>query len=261
MRALLTISLVTLLFIGSNSYAACTPLVFGYLDQSSPPYYLGTGMGIPEPPGASVDLIREIAASAGCEVRLKRFPLTRLQAFLESGTITAAAFGILGHDMSKLAVPLDKNGQIDIARSLQQFIVVFVRKGTAIDIDPAQYLKGRIVGITHGAPYGKTIGAAGYVIDDGAMDPKSSFEKLLLHRIDGYATALVNPSDMDEVVASHYGGALVRLNQPLVETRIWLAFNKTYYENNRAQVEEMWDWAGKNANRRFAELLQKYEQQ
>jgi polar amino acid transport system substrate-binding protein len=258
MRALLTLSLVALLLTGGKSHAACTPLIFGYLDQNSPPYYLGSGSQIPEPPGASVDLVREVAASAGCELKLKRLPITRLQSFLESGTITAAAFGILGHDMSKLAVPLDKNGQIDSERSLQQFIVVFVRKDTPIDTDPATFLKGHVLGITHGAPYGKTIGAEGYTIDDGAMDPKSSFEKLLLHRIDAYATALVNPGDMDEVVAARYGGALIRLNHPLLVTGIWLAINKAYYENNRAQVEEMWTWAGNNANRRFAELLKKY---
>jgi hypothetical protein len=261
MRALLTLSFVTLLFIGGKAQGACAPLVFGYFDQSSPPYYLGAGSTTPEPPGVTVDLMREITTSVGCMLILKRLPSTRLQSSIESGAITAAAFGVLGHEAAQVVFPRDANGQVDKGRSLQQIIVVFVRKNVPIDSDPAIYFKGRTLGTTHGVPYGNALRAAGYVLDDGAMDPKSSFDKLMLHRIDGYATALVNPGDMDAVVDSRYGGALVRLSQPLFVTKISLAINKEYYANNRVQVEQMWDWIGKNANRRFAELLQKYEEQ
>ena len=54
----------------------CIPLRIGYIDQHRPPYWMGEGEQVPEPPGAAVDLMRDAARAAGfgCAPTLVRLP-------------------------------------------------------------------------------------------------------------------------------------------------------------------------------------------
>ncbi|MES2127653.1 MAG: hypothetical protein V4463_10305 [Pseudomonadota bacterium] len=58
--------------------AACT-LRIGYVDQERSPYYLGSGRRMADPPGASVELLRDIAAAGNCQANFFRFPQMRLR--------------------------------------------------------------------------------------------------------------------------------------------------------------------------------------
>jgi hypothetical protein len=89
-------------------------------DQNVPPYYLGSGMHMAEPPGASVELVRDIAASAGCTLEPVRLPPARLQISLENGIIDIAGIGNSSPASDKLAYPRDKTGKLDAGRGLQQ---------------------------------------------------------------------------------------------------------------------------------------------
>jgi hypothetical protein len=61
--------------VASSACAECAPIRLGYTDQELPPYYLGSGSVEGNPPGVTIELIREIAASAGCTVVAVRLPL------------------------------------------------------------------------------------------------------------------------------------------------------------------------------------------
>lgn len=243
--------------------AGCEPLRFGYTDQTVAPYYLGRGPLAADPPGALAELTREAAAFAGCATLLVRMPPPRLRDAMERGMIDASSvYGpdVVGHSPN-IVYPLDKRGLPDASRGLALYTVVFVRRSAGLpkDADPAVTLRGKTIGLSHGAPHIKTLLARGVAIDQGAPNPEANFEKLRHGRIDGFAISLAAQSDMDATVAARYGDEFIRLDKPLLTTTAWLALNRRYYEQNQAYAEALWQWYGKRGAIRLGALLKNYE--
>lgn len=241
--------------------AECAPLRFGYVDQHRPPYYLGSGNVEAAPAGASVDLIREVAAIVGCKVISVRLPPARLRGALKAGTIDAMSMEALESDKELYALPLDAEGMLDAGKALRVHTVVFVRASdTALrNIDPAREFGQRWLGSNYAAPLAASLRRHGFRIDDGALDTERNLEKLMRSRIDGYAISVVAPGDMDNWVAAKYGKAIVRLERPLQTNNVWLAISKDYQARNPAQVAAMWDWVAENGRQRFARIVRKYD--
>ncbi|MES2016387.1 MAG: hypothetical protein V4484_07810 [Pseudomonadota bacterium] len=252
---------LALALLAGPALCACSKMRLGYIDQHRPPYYLGAGNVEPENPGASVELMRAIAASAGCDVVTVRLPLLRLRAALEAGTIDAMPMDATDDDGDKFALPINKSGKLDRDKALRFNTVVFVRAGDQLprDTDPADYFKTRALGLNHGAAMALQLRALGYQVDDGALESNRNIEKLLRKRIDGYAVSLVSASDMDRVIAANFGERVVRMDKPLRVNNIWLALSKGYYDRNPKQAERMWNWIGTQGHVRFAQLVKKYE--
>jgi ABC-type amino acid transport substrate-binding protein len=261
MRTIHTIFALILALAAGHAYSACSTMRLGYIDQHRPPYYIGSGVVEPDRPGASVELLRAIAASAGCEVVTVRLPLLRLRAALEAGTIDAMPLDATEDDGDRFALPKNKSGKLDRDKALRFNTVVFVRASDKLDkdLDPAVYFKSRVLGFNHGATMAAQLRALGYQVDDGALESNANIEKLLRNRFDGYGVSLVSASDMDKVMAAAYGERVVRMDKPLRVNNIWLALSKAYYEKNPKPAEAMWTWTGTQGHVRFAELVKKYE--
>jgi polar amino acid transport system substrate-binding protein len=263
MRALQVLTTITLMLACHGAQGACALMRFSYVDQHRPPYYLGNGPEEGKPPGATVELLRENAAVAGCPVQVVRLPVPRIRQSLELGLTDAAPIDAVGNDTSKYVFPLDKQGNVSKEKAFQLVTIVFVRakdnipKGT----QPQAYFKNKRLGSVHGAAYADQLRKMGIEVDDGALDANRNLDKLLRGRIDGFAVALTSAQDMDSYVEQRYGKDIVRLDVPLRTTHVWLAFNKTYYANNREHVELMWSWFEKNGRRRFNELLKIYDKE
>lgn len=261
MRTLNVFAAIAIALAAGHAAAACAPIRLGYIDQHRPPYYLGAGGVVPARAGASIDLVREIAASAGCTVTFVRLPLLRLRTALASGAIDAMPMDATEEDAQLFALPKDKAGRLDRSKALGYNTVVFVRAADNIpaDTDPAVYFKTHSLGINHGASMVPQLQAQGYRIDEGALDTPRNLEKLLRKRIDGYGVSLVAVGDMDGVVAARYGTKVARLQKPLRTTNIWLGFSKAYYAENANATDSMWNWIGKHSAVRFRKLIKKYE--
>lgn len=247
---------------GAGGAAACEPVRIGYLDQERPPYWLGTGTEIPARPGASAELVRRFAASAGCQADLKRLPVMRIRPALIAGEIAFAPMDSSAADSAGIVFPLDKNHRPDVTRALALNIVVFVRSADRIApaTDPAGYFQHRPLGITLGSSYQARLLGLGLKVDSGAVDIARNFEKLKLNRIDGFAVSVTSPNDMDAYVAQKYKGAIVRLSQPIFSDHVWLATSTGYYAAHAAQVEKMWTWLGSAGAREFSALLKEYSE-
>lgn len=262
MRVLPCFSLIFSLLLAGHAAASCPPLRYGYTDKAVPPYYLGAGPKAPEPPGALAELAREATVSAHCPVQFVRMPPARLQKSLDEGAIDAMSLfapDVVG-EMPNVVYPRDKQGNLDMTRALPLYAVVFVRArdGIALDADPGQALRGKVIGVSQGAPHIKSLRKVGVEVDAGAANPDRNFEKLKLGRIDGFAISLSTPEDMDASVAKRYGKQFVRLRKPILVINSWLAMNRSYYENNRAASEAIWDWYGAHSRTRLNALLKKY---
>jgi ABC-type amino acid transport substrate-binding protein len=238
---------------------ACT-LRIGYTSQNAPPYYLGTDT-VPKAPGATVDLLREMAAASGCAVELVRLPTARLLLTLNAGEIDAVALTTPPAELPQVVYPVDGRGKPDASRGVPQFIMVYVRAAdrAAGDRDAGAFLRGRRVGVTHGVSYAAELRQAGMRIDDGAANSRRNFDKLKLDRVDAVAVSLNAPGDLDALLAKEYGGKLARLERPFRTRSLWLMVNKTYYGAHRAEIDAMWDWLGQTGAKRLPALLKKYQ--
>ncbi len=263
MRPLQVLTTFTLMLAFQVAQAACALVRFGYVDQHRPPYYLGNGPLEAKPAGATVDLVRETIASAGCPLRTVRLPVPRVRQSLELGSIDAAPIDASAVDLASFAFPLDKQDKADKDKAFQLVTIVFVRASDKVPkgSNPFAYFKDKRLGAVHGAPYADMLRKAGIEVDDGALDATRNLDKLVRGRIDGFAVALASAHDMDSYIEGLYGKQVVRMDVPLRTTHIWLAFNKTYYANNREQVEAMWNWFEKNGKKRFNELLKNYDKE
>ena len=252
-------ALAMLVTTGAFAAPACSPLRLGYIDQHRPPFYIGNGAVEATPPGASVDLAREMAGAGGCPLTTMRLPAPRIRLALAAGQIDIAQIDPDAQDMDQFAFPM-KGDQLDRERALGQFVVVFVRAKDhlAAATEPLRYFKGRTLGVSHGASYTAQLRAAGIRVDDGALDAPGNLEKVLLGRIDGFAVTLSAAASMDDYMAQHYGRALVRLPRPLRSTHAWFGVNKAFYGAHRAQIDAMWDWLGTNGRTRYAALQKRY---
>ncbi|MYN05355.1 transporter substrate-binding domain-containing protein [Pseudoduganella sp. DS3] len=244
----------------SHALAACGAFRFAYPDQHRPPYWLGNGAEVANPPGATVELVREFAASAGCAVNFVRLPVMRLRSAVSSGSADFTTVDISADGQAGMVLPRDAQGKPDTKRAATLFVAAFVRikDGYTRATDPLQMMRGQRVGILHGSTYGPILEQAGAVIDHGAITVPSSFEKLRLGRIDAFVVPLVTASDLDNFVATRFKGEIIRLDKPIVKSYIWFATNRRYYEAHRSEVEAMWNWLGGDGNKRFNQLLRKY---
>jgi hypothetical protein len=240
---------------------ACQPLKVAYTDQHRPPYYLGAGGELLDPPGASVELLKDIVEAGGCRVQLVRLPLLRIRPALEAGLIDGAPIDPTARDAETLALPRDRQGKPDGARALSIYNIVWVRTADKVpaDVDPMAWLRNRTLGTAHGAPYAVDFRKAGMNVDDGAMDVTRNLDKLLRKRTDAFVTTLTSPAEMDAFVTANYGNAFMRLDKPLRVSHVFFALNKDYYARNKDKVDTMWRWVGTTGRQRFDQLLKKYE--
>ena len=243
-----------------SAAAPCIPVRVGYMDQHRPPYWLGEGSEVPDPPGAAVDLMRDavLGAGFGCAPVWVRLPIARLRVALAAGDIDMSPLGELPAYPPEIALPRDKAGNVDLDRAMHNELIVLVRAADKPPpgTQPMQYFKGKLLGVAQGQSYAARLREAGLTIDDGARDLERNIEKLRLGRVDGVVVAAVSPAHLKATLA-RYKGAVVQLPQPLINTRVWLAFNDSYYRAHREHVEALWTWLDLNRGR-LGYVMRKY---
>jgi hypothetical protein len=240
--------------------AECIPVRVGYMDQNRPPYWLGEGDKVPDPPGAAVDLIRDavLGAGFGCTPIWVRLPAARLKVALAKGDIDLAPVGELSFYPAEIALPRDKAGNIDLKRALHNQVLVLVRSKDNLpaSTNPMQYFKGKTLGIPMGNSYAPRLREAGLTLDEGARDLDRNIEKLRLGRVDGVVVAAVAPAHLKQTL-DKYKGSIEQLPQPLLNIRLWLAFNDSFYHAHPQQSEALWTWLDKNRGR-LGYVMQRY---
>jgi hypothetical protein len=225
--------------------AGCIPVRVGYTDQNRPPYWLGEGDKVPDPPGAAVDLIRDavLGAGFGCAPTWVRLPSPRIRLALANGDIDLAPLGEMSFYPAEIAIPRDKAGNIDLNRALHNQVLVLVRTKDKVpaNTNPTLYFRDKVLGIPMGNAYAAKLRESGLTLDEGARDLDRNIEKLKLGRVDGVVVAAVAPAHLKEVLAKHKG-EIEQLPQALLNVRLWLAFNENFYHAHPKQSEALWTW-------------------
>lgn len=240
----------------------CIPIRVGYMDQNRPPYWLGDGDKVPDPPGAAVDLIRDAVQGSGfgpCTPVWVRLPPARIKIALAAGDIDLAPLGEMSFYPAEIAIPRDKAGNIDLNRALHNQVLVLVRARDKLpaNLNPAQYFKDKTLGIPMGNSYIGRLRDVGLTLDDGARDLDRNIEKLRLGRVDGVVVAAVAPAHLKQTL-DKYKGEIIQLPQPLLNIRLWLAFNDSFYHAHPQQAEALWTWLDTNRGR-LGYVMQRYK--
>jgi hypothetical protein len=240
--------------------AACPTVRIGYIDQDRPPYWLGSGVEVPDPPGVGVDYMRAMAAAViPCPIQLVRMPTTRLRLALAAGEVDFLPIEERPDLPSEVVLPRDRNGALDRSRAVKTSIIVLVRAADQLPPDTItpRYFQGRMMGVPYGAPYTDALREAGIRVDDGGRDFERNIGKLKLKRVDGVALTVGMLNDMDQAILERHGNEIVRLRVPLFSSNIWLATNPAYYAAHREQVEAVWTWMATHQNE-LSGMLSKY---
>lgn len=244
----------------TGAHAACAPVRIGYMDQDRPPYWLGKGADVPEPPGVAVDFLRAAAAATiPCPVQFVRLPANRLRIALQTGAVDFLPIEERAELPPEVVLPRDRNGAPDRNRAIRTNIIVLVRAADQLPADTVtpRYFQGRVMGVPYGAPYADALRDAGIKVDEGGRDLESNVGKLKLKRVDGVALTVGAAGDMDQSITERYGNEVLRLRVPLFSGNIWLATNPGYYAAHREQVEALWNWMSAHQHE-LSSLLNKY---
>ncbi len=226
-----------------GAFAACPAIRVGYTDQLRPPFFLGVGATVAEPPGMGVELIRSTFKAFGCPVTLKRYPPARLVSALRNGDVDFSIMGMSAKLAAKLTFPSLADGNLDRSRALHLKGVVYVRATDALARSgiPAQYFRTHLLGGVKELQILGEPSTRALKLDFGAADIWANLEKLRVGRIDGAMAALFDERGLDDMIFVRYGPAIVRLPEPLIFIDLTLATNGGFYKRNPVLVERTWD--------------------
>lgn len=118
MRLLSRLTLLLGLCLPAAAWAApCPqPLRIAFIDTPVVPLLLGSGPDFEDPPGWSVQAVRETVLRLGCPAELVRLPGRRVLRALELGDLELALFfGPTSERLRSLRFPLDASGRADAA--------------------------------------------------------------------------------------------------------------------------------------------------
>ena len=110
---------IVLMFPAYSHSSEPVELTLSYQINPSPPYQMGTGVKVVEPPGIALDVINAAAKELNLKIVYKRYPNVRVLHLLEYGQIDGAFMFSYKAERAKIArYPLTPEGKLDSAKRL-----------------------------------------------------------------------------------------------------------------------------------------------
>ncbi|MGB0944040.1 MAG: transporter substrate-binding domain-containing protein, partial [Marinomonas sp.] len=110
---------VLLMFPAISQSSEPIQLTLSYQINPSPPYQMGTGVDVMEPPGIALDIINAAAQELNIKVVYKRYPNVRVMHLLKHGQIDGAFMFSYKPERAKIArYPLTQEGKLDSSKRL-----------------------------------------------------------------------------------------------------------------------------------------------
>lgn len=112
MKWLLSIIVVML------SVSAKAELRIAYMESPSPPRVMGDGESIPENPGASVDLLNQIAKDLKIDIQFARMPWARGMGMLKAGMIDGIFHASFNAERDQFSAYPKHDGKVDASKRM-----------------------------------------------------------------------------------------------------------------------------------------------
>lgn len=228
--------LITLLPLVMQSASAAVPLRLVLNDQRSPPYLLGDGTELENPPGLVVELVQQAAQACDVSLQVERQSSLRQLQSLRNGSADAVPLLSYNAERAQYARYPLRHGRPDPHYRLTTLSYSFyVRKGSRVGWDGKRLANYRgQVGTDLGWSVVGDLARLGIAVEN-AVGVAANLAKLRLGRIDVYAA-------QDVLVAAHLQGdhGLVALRPAIVTKDYYLPFSQQFSLQYGHVVQCMW---------------------
>jgi len=232
-------------------------LIIAYSNVDSFPFQIGNSDLVADPPGLSIEIIRQAAKDIGLDVAFRRYPNKRVLLSLEHGKVGGACTFSFKKKRLKSGLYPMKSGELDEGKRIGTIGYYFYKlKGSALQFD-GKALTGnnRKIGANRGYSIVDDLRNMGIPVTE--MDNTTeSFTMLLKKRFSGVANQNI---DADPFIAAQ-GYTNIEKVLPAIKSKpYFLMLGHGFVAEHPQIAQKLWDRIGKIRDKKTGEILKKYK--
>jgi len=228
----------------------------GMETNAFPPYILGTKFSLPkERPGATVELLNQVAKNLDINFNFVRIPWTKVLLDTKSGTVDAALGSSFKSERTLYGVYPLLNGKEDPIRSIGiRSYYLYQNKVSPRLWDGEKFESvNKIYGVMRNYAIANELKKIG--LDIIEVDSQQQlFSMLKIGRIDGVVD-LENFSDYLLKQRPNLATNVIKVYPAVRQKAYHLMFSKKFTKNNQALAESIWDEIGRLRNSPYYDAL------
>jgi polar amino acid transport system substrate-binding protein len=220
-------------------------LTLSYQVNPSPPYQMGTGMEVVEPPGIALDVINAAAKALSLKIVYQRYPNVRVLHLLENNQIDGAFMFSYKAERAEIArYPLTKDGKLDSSKRLATLSYWLYSLAEAeLDWDGRHLFKVNGLGIKGNivAEHGDSIISDLEKMGHKVQQPNSPYKALLMltRRSQVVGAALQDVKAAPFLVRPEFS-TIKRSSVPLKTKDYFLVLSNQFVENHPDIADALW---------------------
>ncbi len=233
-QALLTLIIIYLI---SPITLAENPVIFGTNDNDLYPSVLGTGESLKNPPGITIELIKQVAHDIAMPIIFKRYPTNRLHNYLHKNTINALC--CMSYKAGRLneGVYPTKNSKVDKSRRISTKSYNFYTNDPKVSWDGVTLENGANIGAMRGYSIVSDLIKKGYSVSE-INNLDSGLSMLRSKRLQVFAD---NTLTIELKIANNPKYNNIRkLHPPIKSKEYYLVFSHQYEKLNKEKTIRFW---------------------
>jgi len=234
-------------------------LKFAYSDVESELYQLGNGSQIATPPGATIEMMNQVAKELDLEFEYIRLPVKRTLEGLQAGEVAGAFMYSFKEERMQFGQYPMKAGKDDAALRVTMLSYVFYKpKGSSFNWDGKAFsgLDSGVIGFNSSYSVGAELAKMGIKTEE-AKTTEQNFKKLAAGRIAAYA---MQDHTGDMYIAENKITTVEKVATPFESKPYYLMLSKQFVQKNPALAEKIWAKLAKVRDEKLKTLLKKYMQ-
>ncbi|ASP39269.1 hypothetical protein CHH28_11540 [Bacterioplanes sanyensis] len=219
-------------------------LTLSYQTNPSPPYQMGSGVEIQQPPGIALDIINAAAQQLDLTIRYERYPNVRVLQLLESGMIDGAFMFSYKPQRAQIGhYPITSSGEVDGSKRLARLSYwLYSLPDSPIRWDGNElYNVNGIIAAEHGDSIISDLKIMGHDI----QQPKSVYHALLMLK---KRQSVVGAALQDTKAASYLAQPnfkdIKRSALPLRSKDYFLVLSRQFVAEHPHIAQALWDKVG-----------------
>ena len=254
-----SIPVVFALLLAVSTGAWAEKIKLTYSDVESELYQLGNGSQIANPPGASIDLLNQVAKELALEIEYVRLPVKRSFESLQAGEVDGGFMYSYKDDRTAFGQFPMKGGKHDESMRVTSLSYVFYKMvGSPFNWDGKAFSgvgTGKI-GYNSGYSVGDELIKKGMAVEE-AKTTDQNFKKLIGGRVTAYA---MQDHTGDLYLSENKITNVEKVATPWESKPYYLILSKQFVQKNPALAERIWATVAKVRDEKMKTYLKKYMQ-
>ncbi|KJY84347.1 hypothetical protein TW84_22600 [Vibrio neptunius] len=215
-------------------------LTLSYQINPSPPYQMGTGVEVVQPPGIALDVINAAAKELNLTIKYERYPNVRVLHLLENGQIDGAFMFSYKPERAEIAhYPMTSDGQLDSSKRLASLSYwLYSQSKARYDYDGERYSgESGIIVAEHGDSIIGDLEKQGQKV----QQPESAYKALVMmtKRTKIVGAALQDVKAAPLLDKPEFSG-IERSSSPLKTKDYFLVLSHRFVEKHPDVAEALW---------------------